>query len=88
MNIDKQKFNEEIGLFLARLSPTNDQKHYLKFTEAKIVEELLSDSKKTGHPIERVLLTAICGNLTTKQMQAEFVSRLILLNILTQNGAI
>lgn len=88
MNLNKQKFNEEIGLFLARLSSTADQKHYLKFTEAQIKERLLAESNNTGHPIERVLLTAICGDLKTKQLQAEFVSRLILLDILTENGAI
>lgn len=84
MKIDMQLFCEEIGLFLARLTPTDDQKHYLKFAENDVRSKLLTEAEKSGYSIERVLLTALCGELKTQKQQAEFVSRLILLNILTE----
>ena len=85
MNISMQKFGEEIGLFKARLAPTDQQKQYLAFTEEKVRKELQATEKESGQSIERVLLTAICGELRTDRQKAEFASRLILLNILTSH---
>lgn len=84
MKLNRQKFGEEIGLFIARLTTTDDAKHAMKFAEHETKERLLAMSEKTGHPIERVLLTAICGELRTRREQQEFTTRLILLNILTE----
>ena len=84
MKLDKRKFGEEIGLFIARLATTPQARQAMIFAENNVKERLLATAEKTGHPLERVLLTAICGELKTAQEQGEFVSRLILLNILTE----
>ena len=84
MKIDRRKFGEEIELFIARLATTNEAKYAMIFTENNTKERLLAMAEKTGHPLERVLLTAICGELKTRQEQAEFTTRLILLHILSE----
>jgi hypothetical protein len=82
MKIDRRKFGEEIGLFIARLATTPQARQAMVFAENNAKEKLLAMVEKTGHPLERVLLTALCGELKSSKEQAEFVTRLILLNIL------
>lgn len=82
MKLDRNKFGEEIELFVARLATTPNARDAIVFAENNTKERLLAMSEKTGHPLERVLLTAICGELKSQKDKAEFVSRLILLDIL------
>lgn len=84
MQINFEKFVEEIGLFKARLSTTDGAKRAIAFAEMNVQKKIESEAQRTGYPVERVLLAAICGELTTPQKQKEFLSRLILLNILTE----
>ena len=63
------------------LSRANDR------CSTKIRNELLGKAKQTGNNFETVLLVALCGELTphsSKRQQAEFASRLLLLDILTE----
>lgn len=82
MKLDKQKFSDEITLFIARLATTPQARQALVFTENNTKEQLLAESEKTGHSLERVVLASICGELTTKEKQGKFLARLILMKIL------
>jgi hypothetical protein len=85
--IDAYKFTNEILTFKNTLAPTMRQRAYLDDTKERMQEELLKTSEKSGQSIERCLLTAICGELHTgssKQQQAEFATRLVLLDLLTE----
>lgn len=85
--IDSFKFKEQIQLFRNTVAPMPHQMEYLVAKREEVRKELMGLAQKTGAPLERVLLTAICGNLTprsSKREQAEFASRLLLLEILTE----
>lgn len=82
MKLDRVKFADEIAIFIARLATTPQARQAIEFAENNIKEKLLAESEKTGHPLERVVLVSICGELTTKEKQEEFLARLILMKVL------
>lgn len=71
-----------IRTFKNTLAPTEKQRNYVAKCKDDVYEKLMSESKRTGQTFEMCLLTALCGELKTKQQQAEFASRLLLLDIL------
>jgi hypothetical protein len=85
--IDAYKFQLEIELFKSTLAPSAKQLTYLADTKEAMKKEILDTAKKSMQNPERVLLTAICGELhkgSSKQEQAEFGTRLLLLDLLTE----
>ena len=82
--LDAYKFREEIRIFRNTIAPTPKQQTYLTSKKEEVRNEMMEQARKTGLTMERCVLTAICGTLRTKQEQAEFASRLILLDILTE----
>ena len=84
--INPHDFRVEIELFKDRLAPHLEQKTQLELAKFDMQKKIELEAIKTKHPIERVLLTAICGELKTTQQKAEFVSRLLLLDLLTEYG--
>lgn len=83
-NLDPKQFRKEIRLFKQTIAPSDKQWNYLNGTKNTIEREILDQSMQTGTTVERCMLTAICGTLGDKQQQAEFTSRLILLDLLTE----
>jgi hypothetical protein len=83
-NFDIKKFRKEIELFKRTTAPSDTQWNYLNGKKNEVRKEILDQSKQSGQSIERCMLTAICGTLKTKQQQAEFASRLILLDLLME----
>ena len=83
-NFDPKRFRKEIALFKKTIAPSDNQWNYLNGTKNNIEKELLDQSTRSGTSVERCMLTAICGTLGNKQQQAEFTSRLILLDLLTE----
>jgi hypothetical protein len=84
---DSYKFREQLRILKGTLAPTNRQEEYIEAKKEEIRKELLGKSKQSNQPFEMVLLVALCGELTNasnKQQQAEFASRLLLLDILTE----
>ena len=87
MNLDIQKFKQEIQVFEHTIAPSYKQKMYLQSKKDEIEKELLSTANRSNQSVERVMLVALCGELeknSSKQKQAEFASRLILLDLLTE----
>lgn len=84
MNINVEMISQELKLFKDRLAPTTDQRIYLQKCDFDIRNKLEAEAEKFGYSIERVLLAAICGELHTEKQRAEFVTRLILIDILTE----
>jgi hypothetical protein len=86
--IDMYKFQNEILIFKNTISPSLSQKNYLLQCKDQIHDEIVGKAKKSGHSPERCLLVALCGELTmrsSKQQQAEFATRLLLLELLTES---
>jgi hypothetical protein len=84
---DAYKFREQIRILKGTLAPTNRMEEYLDTKKEEIRKDLLGKSRQSNQPFEMVLLVALCGELTKtsdKKQQAEFASRLILLDILTE----
>ncbi len=77
-----KEFRVAIRTFRNTLAPTDRQRDYLAKCENDVYEKLMAESKRTGQTFEMCLLTSLCGELKTKQQQAEFASRLLLLDIL------
>ena len=87
LEYDAYKFQNEIAKFKGMIAPQEKQKAYLASTRETIIANIEAEAKKTGQPIERVLLVAFCGELTkssNQKQQAEFATRLLLLDILTE----
>jgi len=82
--IDSYKFKQEINTFKTTVAPTDKQRNYLEESKERVRAELLKQSANGNASLERCLLTAICGTIRTKKEQAEFASRLLLLDILTE----
>ena len=83
--LDAKRFRKEIALFKKTIAPTDGQWNYLNGVKNEVETKILKDSEKHGCSVERALLVAICGMpLGNKQLQAEFTSRLILLDLLTE----
>ena len=83
-NLDLKRFRKEIVLFKKTIAPSDNQWNYLNGKKNEVEKELLDQSTRSGVSVERCMLTAICGTLGNKQQQAEFTSRLILLDLLTE----
>lgn len=86
-DLDSYRFLEEIRFFKNQIAPSERQKLYLADCKEKIEGELGGQAEKSGHPIERCMLVALCGELTktsTQKQQAEFASRLLLLELLME----
>jgi len=83
-NLDPKRFRKEINLFKQTIAPSDGQWNYLNGKKNEVEREILNQSKNSSQSVERCLLTAICGTLGTKEQQAEFTSRLILLDLLTE----
>lgn len=80
--IDQVKVIEQIGIFKERLSPKMIQRDALARAERDVMEQLAAEAKAKGQPLERVFITALCGEIITKRQRAEFLTRLILLDLL------
>lgn len=83
--IDTTKVRDQIQLFKKLIAPNQNQKDALDLATRETMQKLVMEAKDKNHPLERVLLVALCGEIGTKQQQAEFASRLILLDILLQH---
>ena len=83
-DLDAYKFQQEIKAFKRTIAPSTYQWGYLEDKKKEIAAELHKQHNTSGHSIERCLLTALCGTLGNKKEQAEFVTRLILLDLLTE----
>ena len=83
-NLDPKRFRKEIALFKKTIAPSDGQWNYLNGKKNEVEKELLDQSTQSGTSVERCMLVAICGTLGNKQQQAEFASRLILLDLLTE----
>jgi hypothetical protein len=82
--LDQKQFRKEITLFKKTIAPSDGQWNYLNGRKNVVEREILETSMKSGQSVERCMLTAICGTLGNKQEQAEFTSRLILLDLLME----
>ena len=82
--LDAYLFSEQIKLFRQKLATSPQMEQYYKESKEKVAAELISTANAERKPIEQVLLTAICGEIRTRQQQAEFTTRLILLDLLTE----
>ena len=80
--IDIDKFKAEVVLFQQALSPKPEQKTVLKVARVDALGLIANEARKNKCSEERALLTALCGQLDTDKQKAEFVGRLILLDIL------
>jgi hypothetical protein len=80
--IDPNKVHDQILLFKQKLAPSQYQKDALELATKETLKKLVATAKETGQPLERVFLTSICGEIKTKQQQAEFAARLILMDLL------
>ena len=83
-NLDIKRFRKEINLFKKTIAPSDNQWNYLNGKKNEVEKNILDLSVQSGKSVERCMLTAICGTLGNKQQQAEFTSRLILLDLLTE----
>ena len=86
-DLDASKFRNEIKTFKALIAPSDRQWNYLNGKKNEFETVLHKTSKESGQTIERCLLVAICGELpinASQAQQAEFASRLILLDLLTE----
>lgn len=83
-NLDPNRFRKEINLFKKTIAPSGGQWNYLNGKKNEVEKEILETSATSGQSVERCLLTAICGTLGTKEQQAEFTTRLILLDLLME----
>lgn len=83
-NLDIEKLRKEIRTFKKTIAPSDFQWNYLHGKKNDVEKEILKISATSGQSVERCLLTAICGTLGNKQQQAEFASRLILLDLLME----
>jgi hypothetical protein len=83
--ISKVKLKEQVDLFKQKLAPNQNQQDALELAAKETMQKLINEAETKFQPIERVFLVAMCGEITTKQKQAEFVSRLILLDLLLQH---
>lgn len=83
LDLQTYQFLEEIKLFKRKIAPSTYQWGYLEDKKKEIIAELKKQHNNSGHSIERCLLVALCGTLGNKKEQAEFTTRLILLDILT-----
>jgi hypothetical protein len=77
-----EQMREEIELFLAKLAPNQRQKDAIRHASEDALNKILNEAKAQHKTPEMILLTAICGELKTTQQKADFVSRLILMNLL------
>jgi hypothetical protein len=82
--LDQKQFRKEINLFKHTIAPSDGQWNYLNGRKNAVETEILNQALQSGTTVERCILTAICGTLGNKQEQAEFTSRLILLDLLTE----
>lgn len=81
-NINKYNLQDEIDLFKKKLAPNQNQRDAIALATKETMEKLLAEAEQKHQPLERVFLVAMCGEIRTPQQQAEFVSRLILLDLL------
>jgi len=87
MRYDEHRFRQEIIRFKETIAPSDKQWNCLNGKKNEIETEIRATAKKSGESVERCLLVALCGELTkssTPQQQAEFASRLILLDLLVE----
>ncbi|MFA5419766.1 MAG: hypothetical protein WC341_15040 [Bacteroidales bacterium] len=87
MEFELDKLKWEIETFKNMISPTNAQRIYLKKCEIDIEKELEGTISRKKVTPERCILVALCGELTSnssQQQQAEFASRLLLMDVLTK----
>lgn len=85
--IDAYKFRQQIQIFKATLAPSARQLQYLDDKKQEIRHRIIDEAEKASVDVEREMLVCICGELTaksSKQEQAEFATRLILLDLLTE----
>ena len=80
--INRIKLKEQVDLFKQKLTPSQMQQDALELAAKETMQKLITEAETKFQPIERVFLVAICGEINTRQKQAEFVSRLILLDML------
>jgi len=84
-NLDPKRFRKEIALFKKTLAPSDNQWNLLNGKKNEVEKYILDQSTRSGTSVERCILTAICGSpIGTAHQQAEFTSRLILLDLLTE----
>lgn len=85
--INPVNFRQEIKTFKETIAPTDNQWNYLNGKKGDIEMEIKKTARSSHQSQERCLLVAICGELTdksSKQQQAEFATRLLLLDLLME----
>lgn len=87
--LDLYKFRQQINIFKSTLAPSAKQLDYLEMKKQEIREKIVAEAGKAMVDVEREMLVCICGELTlnsSKQEQAEFATRLLLLDLLTEQS--